>query len=168
MPKNRASALNDEAHRAVLNGTKCLQIGTTVYKDIHLSSLGMVEAAGVEPLYGIHSKQLVDFRNGKKFLKSMICKSTVQTLYKNLTECHELQTAARASKHPLANSNIHCGSSWLRQGAVDDTRLHYGNPALLTESLENIRTPAAAGIHSALEAPPQTSMNQSQNPNGAS
>ena len=75
--------------------------------DLFLPKAGVVEAAGVEPLYSIHSKQLVDFRNGEKFLKSMICKSTVQTLYKNLTECYELQTAARASRHPLPNSKTH-------------------------------------------------------------
>ena len=84
----------------------------------------MVEAAGVEPLYSIHSRQVVHFRNGKKSLKSMICKSTVQTLYKNLRECQESQTATRASKHltcelkkPTADDNR------LDKGPADDMRL---------------------------------------------
>lgn len=111
----------------------------------------MVEAAGVEPLYSIHFKQLVDFKNGKKALKSMICKSAVQTLYKNLTECHELPTAARASKHPTANSRKPGRMITARQGVADDMRLNPGNPALLTESFEAFQTTAAAVIHSALE-----------------
>jgi len=51
----------------------------------------MVEAVGVEPNHCIDSTELVDFRNGRKSKNDMISKSAVQTLYKNLTECHECQ-----------------------------------------------------------------------------
>jgi hypothetical protein len=51
--------------------------------------VGLVEAAGVEPDHCIDSTELVDFRNGRKSKNDMISKSAVQTLYKNLTDCHE-------------------------------------------------------------------------------
>ena len=49
----------------------------------------LVEAAGVEPRVSIDNRQLTDSRFAMKSANAMFSGSTVQTLYKNLSEFPE-------------------------------------------------------------------------------
>ena len=51
----------------------------------------MVEAAGVEPEFGVENTQLTDSQYARNAQNDMISKSTVQMLYKHLPEFPELQ-----------------------------------------------------------------------------
>ena len=74
----------------------------------------MVEAAGVEPYPSIDSTELVDFRNGRKSKNDMISKSAVQTLYKNLTDCHECQRGFPEGFQPITATQKRCASAHLQ------------------------------------------------------
>ena len=58
----------------------------------------MVEAAGVEPEFGIENTQLTDSQDARNAQNEMISKSTVRTLYKHLPRIPRTPTLRAANR----------------------------------------------------------------------
>ena len=74
----------------------------------------MVEAVGVEPDPSVDSTELVHFRSDRKSKNDMISKFAVQTLYKNLTDCHECQRVLPEGFQPITATQKRCASAHLQ------------------------------------------------------